>query len=98
MGSTDGSLTGRVSRYFGEHDTVRFVKEWCAAHGYHIEQAAAVGDSRSDVPLFERVGCAIALNATPDARREADHVIDTTTCARCCRCSFAARSVPKRRS
>jgi phosphoserine phosphatase len=47
MGSTDGSLTGRVSRYFGEHDTVRFVKEWCAAHGYHIEQAAAVGDSRS---------------------------------------------------
>jgi phosphoserine phosphatase len=38
---------------------------------------AAVGDSRSDVPLFERVGMSIALNATPDARAAATHALDT---------------------
>jgi hypothetical protein len=35
------------------------------------------GDSRSDVPLFERAGMSIALNATPDARAAATHVLDT---------------------
>jgi phosphoserine phosphatase len=38
---------------------------------------AAVGDSRSDVPLFRLAGRSIALNATPDARRVATDVLDT---------------------
>jgi phosphoserine phosphatase len=36
-----------------------------------------VGDSRLDVPLFSRVGYAIALNATPDARAAAHSCLDT---------------------
>jgi ribosomal protein S18 acetylase RimI-like enzyme len=32
-----------------------------------MSQVAAVGDSRSDVPLFRLAGMSIALNATPDA-------------------------------
>jgi phosphoserine phosphatase len=67
----------RVSRYFDEHDKVRFVEEWCAQNGYSMSQVAAIGDSRSDVPLFRRVGMSIALNATTDARAVATHVIDT---------------------
>jgi len=73
----DGLLSGRVTRYFDEFDKLRFVEEWCRDHGYSLEQAAAVGDSRSDVPLFERAGCAIALNATADAKAAADIAIDT---------------------
>jgi phosphoserine phosphatase len=42
-----------------------------------MSQVAAIGDSRSDVPLFRRVGMSIALNATPDARAVANHVLDT---------------------
>ena len=71
------TLRGRVRRYFDEHDKLQFVDRWSSAHGYALRDVAAVGDSRSDVPLFNRVGCAIALNATPDARAAADHEIDT---------------------
>jgi phosphoserine phosphatase len=78
MQAYDGVLSGSVSRrYFDEHDKVRFVEEWCAQNGYSMSQVAAIGDSRSDVPLFRRVGMSIALNATPDARAVATHVLDT---------------------
>ena len=77
MQTDDGVLSGTVSRYFDEHDKLRFVEQWCAQNGYSMSQVAAVGDSRSDVPLFRRTGMSIALNATPDARAVATHVIDT---------------------
>jgi phosphoserine phosphatase len=70
-------LSGTVSRYFDEFDKVRFVEEWCEAHGHPLEQVAAVGDSRLDVPLFERVGFSIALNATEDARAVATRAVET---------------------
>jgi phosphoserine phosphatase len=77
MQISDGVLSGTVTRYFDEHDKARFVEEWCARNGYSMSEVAAVGDSRSDVPLFERAGMSIALNATPDARAAATHVLDT---------------------
>ncbi|MGH2904151.1 MAG: HAD family hydrolase [Solirubrobacteraceae bacterium] len=73
----DGVLSGTVSRYFDEHDKARFVEEWCAQNGFSMSQVAAIGDSRSDVPLFHRVGMSIALNATSDARAAATRVLDT---------------------
>jgi phosphoserine phosphatase len=66
-----------VARYFDEHDKLCFVEKWCADNGYSMSQVAAVGDSRSDVPLFGSVGLSIALNATPDARRAAMHAFET---------------------
>ena len=77
MQVTNGVLSGTVTRYFDEHDKLRFVEDWCAQNGFSMSQVAAVGDSRSDVPLFSRVGLSIALNATPDARMAATHVLDT---------------------
>jgi phosphoserine phosphatase len=77
MQAVDGVLSGAVSRYFDEHDKVSFVEEWCARNGHSMSEVAAVGDSRSDVPLFHRVGLSIALNATPDARAASTHEIDT---------------------
>ena len=73
----DGTLSGVVTRYFDEYDKVAFVRDWCTANGYSMDQVAAVGDSRSDVPLFESVGFAVALNATTDARAAADERVDT---------------------
>jgi phosphoserine phosphatase len=77
MQAPDGVLSGVVSRYFDEHDKLRFVEDWCTQNGYSMGQVAAIGDSRSDVPLFHRAGMAIALNATPDAQAAATHVLDT---------------------
>jgi phosphoserine phosphatase len=78
MQSTGGVLCGTVSRYFDEHDKLHWVEEWCAQNGYSMSQVAAVGDSRSDIPLFHRVGLSIALNATPDARAAATQTLDTS--------------------
>jgi phosphoserine phosphatase len=77
MQAVDGVLSGTVSRYFDEHDKARFVEQWCAQGGYSMSQVAAVGDSRSDIPLFRRAGLSIALNATADAREAATHGLDT---------------------
>jgi phosphoserine phosphatase len=77
MQTSDGALSGVVSRYFDEHDKVRFVEAWCKQSGYSMNQVAAIGDSRSDVPLFRQAGMSIALNATPDAQAVATHVLDT---------------------
>jgi phosphoserine phosphatase len=77
MEAIDGVLSGTVARYFDEHDKVRFVEDWCAQNGFSMSQVAAIGDSRSDVPLFRRAGTSIALNASPDAREAAAHTLDT---------------------
>ncbi|HEY2718793.1 MAG TPA: HAD-IB family phosphatase, partial [Solirubrobacteraceae bacterium] len=77
MQASDGILSGRISRYFDEHDKASFVEKWCARRGVSMDQVAAVGDSRSDIPLFRRAGLSIALNATPDAKEVATHMLET---------------------
>jgi phosphoserine phosphatase len=76
MGERAGVLDGRVSRHFDLHDKARWVEDWCGATGIDLSDVAAVGDSRSDVPLFGRVGFSIALNATEVARAAADAELD----------------------
>jgi phosphoserine phosphatase len=66
-----GRLTGGIGRHFDEHDKARFVEDYCRDRGIPLKEAAAVGDSRSDIPLFALVGRAIAFNANPAARERA---------------------------
>lgn len=73
----DGVLTGAVKRHFDEWDKLRFVTSYCEANRIDLAEVLAVGDSRSDIPLFEAVGFSVALNATPQARDVATVAIDT---------------------
>jgi phosphoserine phosphatase len=72
-----GRPTGAVARHFDERDKLAFVSSYCDRHGIDLAECIAVGDSRSDVPLFGAVGFAVALNATSDARAAATVSIDT---------------------
>jgi phosphoserine phosphatase len=72
-----GVPTGGVRRHFDEWDMLKFVASYCEANGIDLAECIAVGDSRSDVPLFEAVGLSIALNATSQAREAASVVLDT---------------------
>jgi phosphoserine phosphatase len=72
-----GVLSGRVSRFFDEHDKREFVEHYCAARDIPLGRCIAIGDSRSDIPLFGSIGFSIALNATPAARAAATVAIDT---------------------
>lgn len=73
----DGVLTGAVQRHCNERDKLDFVRAYCDSAGIRLADCIAVGDSRSDVPLFEAVGFSIAINASPQAQAAADVAIDT---------------------
>ncbi len=71
-----GVFNGIIDRHFDEHDKVTFAAAFFGGKGIAMVEVAAVGDSKSDIPLFEKVGLAIALNATPAAREAADVCFD----------------------
>ncbi|MDX3075921.1 haloacid dehalogenase-like hydrolase [Streptomyces sp. MI02-7b] len=71
-----GLCTGRVLTHFDEYDK----RDYCIAEadrlGVPISACVAIGDSRSDLPLFSEVGCGIAFNGTPAVRRAAVLAVD----------------------
>jgi uncharacterized protein len=73
----DGRLVGLVRRHFDAEHKAAFVDRVCAERGASPSRAAAVGDSRSDLPMFARVGFSIALNADDEARQAATVSIET---------------------
>ena len=78
MGEAEGRLTGGVIRYCDEFDKRDYVMAAAVRLGLEPEHCAAVGDSRSDLPLFGWAGTSLALNATPAARNAARHAIEAT--------------------
>lgn len=68
-----GRYTGRVAAHLDEYGK----RDFALAQGFEPERCAAVGDSRSDLPLFAAVGTSIAFNASPGARAVATHVVDS---------------------
>lgn len=76
MGECGALLTGAVGRHFDEFDKLAFVENYCKVNGVPMSRCAAIGDSRSDIPLFRHVGLAIAFNGTPAARAAAHVSVD----------------------
>jgi len=72
-------FTGQVARHFGPEDKVAFVAERCRRAGIMLDQVVAIGDSRSDLPLFDAVGFSVALNGTRDARAAASTAVDSSS-------------------
>jgi phosphoserine phosphatase len=67
-----GRYTGRVAEHLDEYGK----RDFALAQGVAPERCAAVGDSRSDLPLFAAVGTSIGFNAAPAARAVATHLVD----------------------
>lgn len=65
------TYTGVVERHFDEFDKRDFALATAASLAVPLSLCAAVGDSRSDVPLFEQVGFSIAFNANPQVQARA---------------------------
>lgn len=78
VGEADGRLTGTVVRYCDEFDKLDHVKAECARRGLEARHCAALGDSRSDIPLFHWAGRSLAINASPAARAAAQSSIETS--------------------
>jgi len=71
-----GLFTGRVAQHFEPEDKVAFVAEYCRRVGIGMEEVVAIGDSRSDLPLFRAVGFSVALNASSDACAAASTTVE----------------------
>lgn len=67
-----GRYTGAVAEHFDEFGK----RDFALSQGVAPERCVAVGDSRSDLPLFAAVGMSIGFNASPVARAVATHLVD----------------------
>lgn len=76
LDAVTGRFTGRVALHFRPEDKAAFVQQHCQRAGIGMDRVVAIGDSRSDLPLFEAVGFSVALNATADARAAATIAVD----------------------
>lgn len=62
----EGVLSGYVTEYFDENDKADFVRRHCDSLGIPMTRCMAIGDSRSDLPLFRLAGSSIAVNSRSD--------------------------------
>lgn len=67
-----GHFTGAVAMHFDEFAKRDFAVEFARSAGLSMDSCAAVGDSRSDVPLFGEVGLAVAFNGDEHLTAAAD--------------------------
>ena len=74
--TADGRFTGRVARHFDEYDKRDFALAQARELGLDARRCGAVGDSRSDLPLFGSVGLSVAFNASTGARTTATATVD----------------------
>lgn len=74
--TTDGRFTGRVARHFDEYGKRDFALAQARELGLPPRSCGAVGDSRSDLPLFAAVGLSVAFNASAGAREAATIAVD----------------------
>ncbi|MFE0422755.1 HAD family hydrolase [Streptomyces sp. NPDC058953] len=72
----DGRFTGRVAHHFDEYDKRDFALARARELGLSPASCAAVGDSRSDLPLFASVSLSVAFNASAGARAAASVAVD----------------------
>lgn len=68
---------GTVAEHFDEYDKRDRALQLAAERGVSIDQCCAIGDSRSDLPLFDALPASLALNASGAARAAASAAIDT---------------------
>lgn len=74
--TADGRFTGRVAGHFDEYDKRDVALAQARELGLAPRSCGAVGDSRSDLPLFASVWLSVAFNASPGARAAATATVD----------------------
>jgi phosphoserine phosphatase len=72
-----GYLTGRVIGPIIDAEAKAVaLREWAAQDQIALAQTIAVGDGANDLRMMDAAGLAVAFNAKPRVKREADLVID----------------------
>jgi phosphoserine phosphatase len=73
----DGRLTGRVAGDIVDAlGKAEALKEWADASGIRESRTIAVGDGANDLEMMAIAGLAVAFNAKPRVREQADVIVD----------------------
>jgi phosphoserine phosphatase len=73
----DGALTGRVlGAVIDANAKAAALREWAAAADVPVARTVAVGDGANDLVMMGVAGLAVAFDAKPRVRAEADVVVD----------------------
>ena len=73
----NGILTGKVVQYFTPIDKAEYISNAARTLSLAPSDSIAIGDSRSDHPLFRAAGIAIAFNADVETQKLAHYAIDS---------------------
>ncbi|MBT1680954.1 HAD family hydrolase [Curtobacterium aurantiacum] len=76
VGERSGVHDGTVAEHFDEFDKRDRALALARDLRVPIEHCCAIGDSRSDIPLFQALPSSLALNASPAARAAASDSVD----------------------
>jgi phosphoserine phosphatase len=77
VGVSGRTYDGTVAEHFDEYDKRDRALALAAERGLPAQRCCAIGDSRSDIPLFDALPTSLALNAGAAAREAATAAIDT---------------------
>lgn len=77
VGHSGRAYDGTVAEHFDEYDKRDRALRLAARRGVPLDRCCAIGDGRSDVPLFDALPTSLALNAGDSARAAATAAIDT---------------------
>lgn len=77
MGVVGGILNGEVLTHCGPSEKAAFAVGRCRLAGLARDRLAALGDSRSDLPLFDAAGLSVAVNGSRLAISVADVSVTT---------------------
>jgi len=70
-------LTGELENVCTEKDKLQFFLDTCRSYNVPETETIAIGDSRSDHPIFREAGRSIALNADVETKKLATYSVDT---------------------
>ena len=73
----DGKFTGHISTHLGSKGKVNCLNDFCMRRGISSDQCAAIGDSGSDIDIFERCSKSIAINCSDELKGRASEYIIT---------------------
>lgn len=73
----DNKFTGKISIHLGSKGKVNCLNEFCAKNGIRPDQCVAIGDSGSDIGIFENCNKSIAINYSDALKGKASEYINT---------------------
>jgi phosphoserine phosphatase len=73
----DKKFTGRIIIHLGNTGKLNILEDFCKRHSIGLKQCAAIGDSESDVEVFENCGRSIAINCSEAMEARASEYVTT---------------------